>query len=258
MKKSSWFKTIISAIAILLAVLRFVFFDTISSRMDSTFLLLVGIAVVIFIIPWEKITTFKGWGVELTLDKPQVKGALEGTGLTNLKRTPLWEKLSHLESEIENAKGSRVLWIDDHPHEVLSERRVLRALGIDVITASSSMKAEGILEEDDDFDLIISDVQRKGRLKNQATRYGGIYFIKELREKYLDSPGIKALPVIFYSAYQPDQIEKIKRQVGETFLEEIRFCGSFDTLLPEVITILAKVRSNPVTVRPKKKATDIT
>jgi CheY-like chemotaxis protein len=176
--------------------------------------------------------------------------------LTYLKRTPLWEKLSRLETEIENAKGSRVLWIDDHPHEVLSERRVFRALGIDVVTASNSTRADSILKEDNDFDLMISDVQRK-EVKNEYDRYDGIYFIKELREKYKGSPGIEALPVIFYSAYTPAQLEIIKRQVGESFLEEMKFSGSFDTLLPEVITTLARIRSSPVTVRPKKKATEV-
>lgn len=256
--RSIWLKIVISAIAILLALMRLAFFDIVSERMDGTFLLLLAIAVAVFIIPWEKITTFKGWGVELILDKPQVKGALEGAGLTNLKRTHLWEKLSRLESEIENTQGSRVLWIDDHPHEVLSERRILRSLGIDVVTARNSMRAESILEEDNDFDLIISDVQRKAEVGNRATRYGGIYFIKELREKYKDSPGIETLPVIFYSAYRPEQIETIKQQVGEAFLEDIKFSGSFDILLPEVIKLLAKIRSSPVTVRPKKKATDTT
>jgi CheY-like chemotaxis protein len=257
MVRNNWLKIVISATAILLALVRLAFFDTVSERMDSTFLLLLAIAVSVFIIPWQKVTTFKGWGVELILDKPQVKGALEGAGLTNLNRTPLWEKLSRLESEIENAQGSRVLWIDDHPHEILSERRILRALGIVVVTVPNSIRAENILEEDNDFDLIISDVQRKGELGNKATRYDGIYFIKELREKYKDSPGIKALPVIFYSAYRPDQIETIKRQVGDAFLEEIKFSGSFDTLLPDVITMLAKIRSNPVAVMPMKKPTDI-
>jgi hypothetical protein len=73
-------------VAILLALLRLAFFDRVSVRMDSTFLLLLAVAVAVFFIPWEKVTTFKGWGVELILDKPQVKGALEGTGLTWLTR----------------------------------------------------------------------------------------------------------------------------------------------------------------------------
>ena len=169
MKRDNWFKMIISGMAILLAVIRLIWFDTISKGMDNTFVVLLAIALTVYVIPWEKVTTFKGWGVELILYKPQVKGALESAGLTHFKRTPLWETLSGLESEIEKAQGSRVLWIDDHPHEILPERRILRALGIDVVTASSSIKAESVFEEDDDFDLIISDVQRKGEVGNRAT-----------------------------------------------------------------------------------------
>jgi hypothetical protein len=92
---------------------------------------------------------------------------------------------------------------------------------------------------------------------NQATRYGGIYFIKRLREKYKNDAVIRSLPVIFYSAYSPEQITIIKQQVGEAFLEETEFIGTFELLLPEVITILAKVRSSPVTVSPKKKPTSV-
>src|ERR1039458_8079460 len=127
MKRANWLKVVVSCTAILLALLRLIFF---------------AIAVAAFITPWEKVTTFKGWGVELTLDRAQVRGALEATGLTRLKNTPLWEKLSRLEAEIQKAQGSRVLWIDDHPHEIISERRVLRALGVEVVTAQDSMRAE--------------------------------------------------------------------------------------------------------------------
>jgi CheY-like chemotaxis protein len=257
MKRVNWLKMVISSIAILLAILRLILFDTVSERMDNTFLLLLAIAVGVYLIPWEKVTTFKGWGVELILERPQVKGALESTGLPYLQRLSLWEKLSDLESEIKNAQGSRILWIDDHPHEILSERRILRTLGIEVITVSNSAKAASILEEDNDFDLIISDVQRRGEIGNQATRYGGIYFIKELRKKYKDNPAITSLPVIFYSAYRPDQIETIKKQVGEAFLEEIQFSGTFDVLLLEVVKVLAEIRSHPVIVSPKKKPTNL-
>src|ERR1039458_2189856 len=89
MKRANWLKVVVSCTAILLALLRLIFFDAVGKRMDATFLLLLAIAVAAFITPWEKVTTFKGWGVELTLDRAQVRGALEATGLTRLKNTQI-------------------------------------------------------------------------------------------------------------------------------------------------------------------------
>jgi len=258
-KRADWLKVLVSCTAVLLALLRLLLFEAVGKRVDGTVLLLFAIAVAVFIIPWKSVTTFKGWGIELILDRTQVKGALEAAGLKRLKNTPLWKRLSELEPEIQTAQGSRVLWIDDNPHEILPERRILRALGIDVVTASDSGTAESILKQDDDFDMIISDVQRKGEIDHRDTRYGGIYFIKELREKYEKNAAVKSMPVIFYTAYRPDQITKIKQQVGEASLDEAQFIGSFDVLLPAVITMLSRVRSSPVAVEPQetKKGTPV-
>ena len=48
-----------------------------------------------------------------------------------------------------------MIWIDDKPYNILGARRMLRALNIDVTTATSSEMAQEILETDNDFDLII-------------------------------------------------------------------------------------------------------
>jgi CheY-like chemotaxis protein len=186
-KRTPWLKILVSATAIVLALPRLAFFEKVGQRMDGTFLLLLAITIAVFITPWEKVTDFKGWGVELTLDRAQVRGALEAAGLTQLKNSPLWKTLSRLKPEIQTAQGSRVLWIDDKPDEIISERRILRSPGIDVVTAASSAKAESSLEQDDDFDLMISDVRRADEVDNRPTTYGGIYFIKKLREKYKNS-----------------------------------------------------------------------
>lgn len=254
MNKSLWVKGIISAVVILLALLRLVFFDFASKRMDSTFLLLLTIAVLIHVIPWDRLASFKAAGVEVVLDKPQIKGALESMGLNKIQNKQLWETLSQLLPDIERAKGSRILWIDDKPHEILGERRLLRALGIEVVTAKDSESAEKKLEEDNDFDLIISDMQRKGIIGERETIYDGVYFIKELREAQAN-PVIKSLPVIFYTAYRPEQIETVKSQTVISSLPGIEFCNSIESLLIRTIKILSEVRSNPITVTSKKKPT---
>jgi CheY-like chemotaxis protein len=255
MKKSLWIKIILSSFVILLAVIRVIYFDFASQRMDNIFLLLLISAVLIYIVPWERLTAFKAGGVEFTLDKPQVKGAIEGLGLRKIENSRLRESLSALQQEIEQTKESRVLWIDDKPHEILGERRLLRALGIEITTAKTSARAEIILAEDNDFDLIISDIQRKGELGERETIYDGIYFIKNLREKS-DDQIIKSLPVIFYSAYKPEQIERIKKQVGAESLQEIEFCGTIESLVSQAIKILAEVRLYPIKVRSTKKPTN--
>jgi CheY-like chemotaxis protein len=257
-KMNQWVKVSISIVALLLALIRWVFFDVASERMDSIFLLLLFIAVLVHIIPWENLKSIKAdaGGFELILDQPQVKGALNGIEMKRIENEQLRESLSQLGPKIEQAKGSRVLWIDDNPHEILGERRLLRALGIDIVSAKDNESSERKLIEDNDFDLIISDVQRRGTIDNRDTRYGGIYFIKDLREKSVD-PVIKYLPTIFYTAYTPDQIKKIKKDVGIESLSDIEFCYSIDTLLIKVITILSKVRSNPIKVSSQKEPTQI-
>ena len=115
------------------------------------------------LIDWKSITTFKAAGIELTLNKPIVAGALHGLKIIEGKdRIKLRKKLLSLEPKIKKAKGSRILWIDEQPKVIIGERRLMRALGIEIVTAKDSESAQHKIEEDGDFDLIISDVQRIG------------------------------------------------------------------------------------------------
>jgi len=185
-----WIKVVLSIIALSLALFRWFNFEVASERMDSIFLLLLTIVVLIFIIPFESLKSIKAGGVELILDQPQVKGAIDGLGLKRIENKQLRQSLKRLSPLIEQIRGSRVLWIDDRQYNILGERRLLRALGIVVVTAISSEKAEEMLFEDDDFDMIISDVQRKGmsyKLNNGEAIHEGVNFIVALRKGYLFS-----------------------------------------------------------------------
>ena len=256
MKDSQLFliKTLFAGLVIALAILRWVNIRDAKQQMDSTFLYLVAAAFLILVIPWDKLRTFKAGGVELFIDQPQVKGAIEGLGLQRVDSRQLRRTLSGLEAEIGLVDGSRVLWIDDRPHEILGERRILRSLGIEVITAVDNISARSKLGEDNDFDLIISDVQRSEQVNGYTSIYGGMYFAKELRESHPD-PTIRSLPVIFYSAFRQDQIERIVRRVSGEALSDTASCDSIEALLSSVITTLSEVRSNPITVRSTKKPT---
>ncbi len=164
----------ISIVALALASLIIRDPDGSKKWLDSTFLLLIMVPLLAFLIPWHRLTTFKAAGVELVLESPSARGAIKGIKMSSGESRSIRGTLYELRNAIEDSRGSRVLWIDDHPNEILGERRILRALDIQVVSAKNSNSARGILAEDNDFDLIISDVQRKSEPESQFGRYGGI------------------------------------------------------------------------------------
>ena len=132
---------------------------------------------------------------------------------------------------------------------------MLRALGIEIVPAKPEIppaKPHAIyrkIEEDNDFDLIISDIQWLDA--DDESTYGGMELVKELREKQ-DDPVIRALPVIFYTAYEPYDVETIVKDVGiERFLK-IEFCYSIEELVQKAIMTIAESRSSPIKVGRKR------
>lgn len=246
----------ISVVALTLASL--IIIDPYDSKkwLDSTFLLLIMVPLLAFLIPWHRLTAFKAAGVELVLESPSVRGAIEGIKMSSNESRSIRRTLYALRNAIDDSRGGRVLWIDDHPEEILGERRILRALGIQVVSTKDSDSARGILSEDDDFDLLLSDMQRKSEPESQFSRYGGIEFIKEIRQSNVD-PVVRNLPVIFYTAYSPDQVERIFDQVAASELPDIHVCHSIEGLLKEVFRILPTVRAEAIRVSSSKRATDI-
>lgn len=255
-------KITFSCIILVLALLRFILFDYIATRMDTIFLALIAASALIPLIPWERIKTIKAGGFELTLETAQVKGAIESFNLVtvdHISYEKLRELLLNLKNEIEKARGSRILWIDDHPYNLLGERRLFRSLGIEVVTASSSAMADGILEKDNDFDLIISDIQREGQgySPSQPQNYippnrDGAAFVMRLREN--KNPILRNMYVIFYAAYSIENMTRFTQPVSEVG-PAIQLCNSLDGLLTEVFRTLSIVRSHPQLVEWKKLAT---
>ena len=76
---------------------------------------------------------------------------------------------------------ARVLWVDDHPDNNLSERRALLNQRIAVYTTTSSHEALMLLELYD-YDLVISDMGRSG------DALAGLKLVKALRERQDDTP----------------------------------------------------------------------
>ena len=251
-------KISISALLVILAILRIIFYNTLNAQMDITFFSLLAFAFLVLVLPWEHLKTFKAGGVELSIEKPEVRAAISGLGLDRVDDNNLRQQLSKLTDELKIASGSRVLWIDDRPHNILGARRMLRALNIDVTTATSSEMALEILNTDNDYDLIISDVQRKGESYAQVEGgidiHEGVNFIVVLR-KHKD-PNIRVIPVIFYAAYDWERLVQFTRPARE-LIPEAEISNSMDDFLPKVIRRLADERSKPIEFSKVKKPTAV-
>lgn len=140
---------------------------TVAGRLDTSVLLLFAAAAVIVLVPWDKLSSLKAVGVEITLNLPRVKEAVDnldriaqashGKPIDNER---VRRALRRLEPELALISDCRVLWIDDNPYPLGGLRRLFRALGIDVVVACSTAEAGDALRKDNDFDLIISDLMR--------------------------------------------------------------------------------------------------
>lgn len=251
-------KTGVAVLLLALAILRLVFHESLSPKMDFTFFALLGFVFLIMFLPWEQLKTFKAGGVEFSIELPSVQAAISGLKLDRLEDEELKNKLSRLGDELKIASGSRVIWIDDKPHNILGARKVLRSLGIDVTTATSSEMALDILNADNDFDLIISDVQRKGESYKHVEKgidiHEGVNFIVVLRQH--KDQNIRALPVIFYAAYDWKQLVEFTRPARE-LLPEAEISNSMVDFLPKVVKRLADVRSRPIVFSAIKRPTDV-
>lgn len=248
----------IALLLVVLAVVRVVFHEALSAKMDITFFLLLAFAFLIVVLPWGELKTFKAGGLEISLEKPTIQAAISGLDLDKVSDDKLQKQLSKLEDELKLANGSRVIWIDDKPNNILGARRLLRALNIDVTMAISSELAQEILNGDNDFDLIISDVQRKGvnykHVKNGIEIHEGVNFIVILR-KHKDI-NVRLLPVIFYAAYDWERLVNFTRPARE-LMPEAQISNSMEDFLPKVIKCIAGERSRPIAFSREKKPTSV-
>jgi len=207
---------------------------------------ILGAVVALLVIPWEKLTNLKAGGFELSIQKG-FESAVDGYIDSNSEH--LLEALEVNKENLPIINKSRILWLEDRPANILGERRILRALGIDIVMGvpnfidPSSINKQ--IESDTDFDLIISDIQWKDE-SNNAT-YGGLNYVVGLRDSSQDI-NLKHLPVIFYTAYTDDQLSIIKQQTELKFYEDMYFSSSIEDLVERVIKVLIDYRSRPIKV----------
>ena len=264
-------------VLVIFAITRFTYYESLSTRMDLVFLSLVLAAFLLWMLPWEdlweRLSGFSVGGLTISLRQREVQAAIgnlsfdvkqlryifgEIEGRTSKDaRHELLQRMESLKEELQTVRESRVLWIDDHPRSILGERRLLRALGIDVTPARYSEEVENILEKDNDFDLIITDVQRIGTsyelVDNGVDIHEGVNFIVKLQKEEKDER-IRTLPVIFYAAYPWDRLVEFTRP-ARALRPGVEISNTIVDLIPKVITTIAEERENPITIRPKKEAT---
>ncbi len=254
MKITKSTKVVLSLLLIILVIARWIFYDIASTRLDTVALTLIISAILLYIIPWENLRTFKAGGIELSLEQSQVKSAIDSLSLDKDKQKIIGQ-LSRLDVELQLVRGAKVLWIDDKPHKLIGVRRLLRALGIQIVSATSSPMAKDILETDNDFDLIITDIQRYehnlAKRENNIT-LDGVDFIVKLREH--KDPTIRALPVVFYAAYDWERLVLFTRPAREK-QPEPDISNSVSDFIPKVVKRLASSRAMPIKYDEEKEPT---
>jgi CheY-like chemotaxis protein len=228
-----------------------------TKSVDTTVIALVIAAVLIHLVPIQRITTFKGAGVEFSVEQPQVKGAIDALTPNQVQNEELRKDLERLRDDLPLVRGSRVLWIDNSPDVIVAARRLLRALGVEIVPAVSSEMADEILARDKDFDLIVTDTQRPGnsyKFNNGIEIHEGVNYLVKLRKTA--DPIVKQIPVIFFSAYDWDRLVMFTRPARET-LPEPEITNSVNDLILKVVKRLAHERSRPLVYDDQKEPTPV-
>ena len=94
--------------------------------------------------------------------------------------------------------GKQILVIDDEELLIKSFSRLLEKAGYDVYTVKNGVDAI-VATQEEDFDLIISDVRMPGE--------NGVQTIREIQNLRLDN-GKAAIPTIFITGFADDEVEK--------------------------------------------------
>lgn len=246
----------IAAFLATLSLLVLIFPKLIPDTITHIFYLLLIATIILVLIPLEKLVSLKIGDVEMLLAQPQVRGAINAMGLSRIHNRRLRNALLGNQDDVEAIKNSRIIWIDDNPHLLVSLRRLFRSLGVQVTSVTSSHQALSVLSDDSDYDLIISDVQRNDlpeRHQDAHKAHDGVNFIVYLRKTSKDSV-LKNIPVIFYAAYPPDSLAEWTAPARNIFpgAEMVR---SSVELVTKSIEMLAASRETPITIPAEKKGT---
>ncbi len=188
------------------------------------------------------------------LSTPQVQGALKALESHEVTSEPLRRVMAELEDELQVFRGSRILWIDDMPGDIVDVRRLFRALGADVVPATSSSMAWNIVQGDRDFDVIITDIRRQHTGSDGQHVAGlaeGVDFIVKLRgDRAMDPVG--QVPVLFYSGHASGHLAALTQPAARTHPEP-ETCREVDELIRKVVRCLAQARERPIACPVRKE-----
>lgn len=102
--------------------------------------------------------------------------------IAKTEQDTLFQRMSRIKNRQIDFK---ILWIDDEPHFQINERTQLEEIGVEFDIAVNEDEARGLIRNIE-YQLIISDIARPGRVKN------GLDFLRELVESR------HRIPYIFY------------------------------------------------------------
>lgn len=240
-----------------LALARWYYMDKSIQYIDLVLIGLVVGAFIIHLLPFERLTSFKAGAFGFTLDKTEIKAAIQTANSDQIKNDELLRELELLNRELAAVPGSRVIWIDNSPSKIVTARRLLRALGVTVVPAISSDMADDIFKRDKDFDLIITETQRPGdsyKFNNGVAIHEGVNYIVKIRNG--DDEVVKKLPVIFFSAYEWPRLVDYTRPARETIPEPL-ISNSINDFVVKVIKEIYSSRSRPIDYKNEKQPTPV-
>lgn len=237
--------------------------DTAVNGLGNSSLLLFGVSALVLFFPWQRLSTLRAGPIEFALEHGQVRGALDAIKVDGPEKERVERTLSRLVTDIERARGSRVLWVDDRPSRLVGERRLFRALGIETVTVRTCHDAALELNRDNDFDLLITSVVKSSeqRAIKDSTNPTALFIrwlrgysdsgVEELVGREVGQPPddavINNLRVIVYAALKVSKIWEFLQPVAG-LQPPVDACSKLDELLPKAIRMLADLRANPIEV----------
>ena len=124
----------------------------------------------------------KMFGVEATFIREELEKAVKKQK-TKISQEAKSKVERRLQKNVPLLRKTKVLWVDDNPGNIAYESRILRSVGVNIDTVTSTTQALSMLSQND-YDLIISDIARDGVPDE------GLRFLSETRKQDLFRPTI--------------------------------------------------------------------
>ena len=211
-------KILVALIPLCLAIL-VLFFGYMPGESTNYILYLVTLSVLVIFLPWERLNSFKGPGIEIGLSDSNIEkiikeyNIIENNKIDKNDKKKLSETFKEHKLEIEQSRNSRILWVDEKPKNVLPERRLLRALHIQTVMANTRESVNYYLNLDGDFDLIITDRKGLGHLLSENEKPSNSVLddklppSKQKKQDNIRHKHIPKIPIIIYSAREQIVLE---------------------------------------------------